>query len=105
MRKNVLITCLIAFLALPQVFGCKKKSTPTIDSSSDGPNASIPGPMARFQPKAKSKTGGIPLDQFPYDPTKPEIKIELNAFSSVLPAGSPVAKEWEAKRGKVAEVV
>lgn len=99
MRALLTFTAVIALAA-----GCGKK-----ESTSGGGGGPAPGPDEHSQgpgplPKRDPKTGGIPLNQFPYDPTKPEVKIDLAKFKSFFPAKDPAAAEWKAKAGKLAEV-
>jgi hypothetical protein len=76
--------------------GCKKKDSPAPDDS--------PGPGGGPGPKPKGKRDSIPLSEFPYDPQKPEVKIDLAKFSSFALAKDPAAAEWLKKKGKLAEV-
>jgi hypothetical protein len=94
MRRSIALVVALPLLALAG--GCGKKE------SGDDPPPGPAGPAGA--PKPKGMLGGIPLDQFPYDPTRPELKIDLAAVSSFVPAKDPTAAEWAAKGGKVAEV-
>jgi hypothetical protein len=89
MRRSISRVVAFALLGAGLAGGCGKK-----DSGGDSPPG--PGP--------KGKRDRIPLSEFPYDPTKPEIKIDLAKFSSFVPAKDPAAAEWATKNGKVAEV-
>lgn len=81
--------------------GCNKKNTNT--GNEPGPGGG-PGPGGDPGPKPKGKRDSIPLSEFPYDPIKPDFKIDLAKFSSSIAANDPVAKDWVAANGKVVEV-
>jgi hypothetical protein len=102
MRRFIVLGILFAFFGIALVsVGCKKKGTSsTGGDSTPGPDSGGPGPI----PKRNPKTGGIPLSQFPYDPTKPEIKIDLAKFTSSLGTNDPMIVDWLKKSGKLAEV-
>jgi hypothetical protein len=109
MQGHLSLALAFTVLVTLATIGCDKKekaqtseSSTTTDSLSS--TTPVPGSKVGSATRKKSKTGGIPLDQIPYDPIKPEIKIDLAKFTSNLPANSPAIKEWETKKGKLAEV-
>jgi hypothetical protein len=94
MRRTISFIVAFTFLGIALMsVGCAMKDSPTSGSSTPTPDP---------DPKPGGDQG--PAKPIAYDPTKPDIKIELAKFSSALVAKDPATKEWTAKNGKIAEV-
>jgi hypothetical protein len=99
MKRSILLAAALVLLA---GVGCKKKESPPTDGSAAPGEDRKPGPGPG--PKPQGPRDSIPLSEFPYDPIKPEVTIDLKTFSPTVPAKDPAAQEWLAKNGKSAEV-
>ena len=77
MRRPISRGAAFVLLALGVTAGCGKKETPPTAPGEYVPTGAVPA----GDPRPGPVPGGIPPDRFPYDPLKPEIKINLAKFA------------------------
>jgi hypothetical protein len=115
-RSFVYYFALALVLASFAGLGCgNKKANDTgqsnVGSPTPGPSAGPgtttgPGNMPGSSAGSKGTPGGgSPPNPIPYDPNKPDFKIDLTKFSSfIIQETDSTASEWPARHGKVAVV-